>query len=362
MWSELDTPSILVDQTIVERNLQGMAAAASARGLTLRPHTKTHKSPLWARQQVQLGAEGIMVAKLGEAETMLDAGIRRQSIGFPIIGQLKEDKLVSLVHRGLMPRVSVDSISGVDALARVYQRTGIPIEAIIEVDTGMHRCGVLGAAAVVDLADYVRRMYGVHHGGITCFGGHIARTHVQDEIVGRIREENQYLSNLVKVLQEHRLHPTVISEGGTVPAAFLEELTIATEIRPGTYVYNDAATVESFAATWDDCALSVLTTVVSKPAPNRVVLDAGSKTLSSDGPVAGGYGAVWGQPDWRLARLSEEHGVLESPEILPWAIGDRIRIVPNHACTTINLHDMTYLIRHDQVAGTLPTLARGKVQ
>lgn len=237
MWEQLDTPAMLVDAVVVERNLRRMADAAQAHNLVLRPHTKTHKNPRLARRQVDLGADGIMVAKLDEAETMLAAGLRQQSIGYPLIGMTKEDKLTSLIHQGLMARVSVDSIEGVDSLARVFRRTGVAIEAIVEVDTGMHRCGLAEPSMVVELAKYIQQAEGVNYIGITCFGGHLAATPVRDEIIQRIRDENQWLKRLVTVLREHHVAPTIVSEGGTIPAAFLDELTVATEIRPGTYIY-----------------------------------------------------------------------------------------------------------------------------
>lgn len=362
MFEDLDTPVLLIDDQIVQRNLQQMGARIESRGLSLRPHTKTHKSPEMARRQMALGASGIMVAKLGEAEVMANEGFTMQSIGYPLIGSIKEDRLVALLARGVQARVSVDSEEGLHLLHRAFQRTGIATEALIEVDTGLGRCGLLHPEDVIALADRVRHTEGIHYAGITCFGGHVASTPVKDEIVARIRAENERLSVLVRRLREAHLVPEVISEGGTIAAAFMEELTVANELRPGTYIYNDAATVAAHSATWDDCALTVLVTVVSKPAPNRIIIDGGSKTFSSDGPVAGGFGVVHGYPQYRVRRLSEEHGVLEESEPLPFEVGDRIRVIPNHACTTVNLHDVAYLYQQGQVIQTLPIQGRGKVQ
>lgn len=362
MFESLDTPTLLINEDTVENNLRRMATRAQEHGVGLRPHSKTHKSPQWAWRQLQWGANGIMVAKLGEAEVMLDAGLREQTIGYPLIGQLKEDRLVSLLHKGLKPRFSVDSMDGLRLLQKVASRTATMVPALIEVDTGMNRCGLGSTDQIIDLAQAIRQTAGVQFAGITCFGGHVAKIPDKDAIVTRIREENALLTQIVSELRARGMDPQIISEGGTVAAAFLEELRIATEIRPGTYIYNDAATVASHAARWEDCALTVLTTVVSKTASNRIVVDAGSKTLSFDGPVKGGFGVIKGQPQWCLSRLSEEHGVLESQEPLPFQIGDRVEIVPNHACTTVNLHDRAFLVRSSTVAGVLDITARGLVQ
>lgn len=362
MFDKLDTPVLLIDDQIVQRNLQQMSARIESRGLSLRPHTKTHKSPEMARRQMGLGASGIMVAKLGEADVMAAEGLTMQSIGYPLIGSIKEDRLVALLERGVQARVSVDSEEGLNVLHRAFQRTGIAIEALIEVDTGLGRCGLQRHEDVIALARRVRHTEGIHYAGITCFGGHVASTHVKDEIVARIRAENESLATLVRALRNAHLAPEVISEGGTIAAAFMDELTLANELRPGTYIYNDAATVAAYSAEWDECALTVLVTVVSKPAPNRVIIDGGSKTFSSDGPVAGGFGVVQGNTQYRVRRLSEEHGVLEAPESLPFNVGDRIRVIPNHACTTVNLHDVAYLFQQHTIVKTLPILGRGKVQ
>ncbi|PSR34720.1 MAG: alanine racemase [Sulfobacillus benefaciens] len=362
MFDTLDTPVLLINEDTVEDNLKRMASRALAHGVALRPHSKTHKSPQLAWRQLQWGANGIMVAKLGEAEVMLDAGLREQTIGYPLIGQLKEDRLVSLMHKGLKPRFSVDSVEGITLLQRAAMRTATVVPALIEVDTGMNRCGLGTIPQIIELAQVLRQTPGVKFAGITCFGGHVAKTRDKDAIVTRIREENGLLIQIVSELRAAGLDPEIISEGGTVAAAFLEELQIATEIRPGTYIYNDAATVASYAARWEDCALTVLTTVVSKPASNRIVVDAGSKTLSFDGPVGNGYGVVKGCPQWCLSRLSEEHGVLESQDPLPFHIGDRLEIVPNHVCTTVNLHDRAFLVRASVITGMLEVAARGLVQ
>lgn len=295
---------------------------------------------------------------------MRRAGFLDQSIGYPLIGPLKEARLRDLLLAGVRVRISVDSLDGLASLKRVFQTTGVRIGALIEVDTGMHRCGVEDPSAVLSLAQAVEEADGIDYLGITCFGGHLASTYDKDAIVGRIREEDRLLSELARRLDDAGLHASIISEGGTIPAAFLDELRTATEIRPGTYIFNDVATVASHAAIWDECALAVLTTVVSRPSRERAIIDAGSKTLGLDGPINGSYGWVVDHPEIRLTRMSEEHGIVQPVDgrSLDLAIGDRLLIIPNHVCPTVNLHDFAALARQGQLVGEVPIEARGLVQ
>lgn len=361
---KVDTPALIIDEDIVDANIARMASHAKARNVGLRPHTKTHKTSHFATLQVNHGADGIMVAKLGEAEIMRQADLLDQSIGYPLIGEMKRRRLRDLVLSGVRARVSVDSREGLALLDAVYRETGVPIDALVEIDTGMHRCGLWDAAQIVELADLIEKTPGVKYRGITCFGGHIAQTFEKDAIIGRIRAEDHLLAELVQRLQEAGLAPEIISEGGTIPAAFLEELHVATEIRPGTYIFNDVSTVASHAAQWEDCAATVLATVVSLPSPDRAIIDAGSKALGLDGPVDGSYGRVTSDPDLKIVRLSEEHGFVRRADGGPvnLAIGDRLQIVPVHICPTVNLYDFGSLVRGGVLLGELPIEARGSVR
>lgn len=360
---DLRTPVVTVQQAIMERNLARMAERAASRGLALCPHIKTHKSTALARRQMELGTAGIMVAKLGEAAVMLDAGLTDQFIGYPLVGLQQETRLRALISQGLRPRVAVDSEAGIHLLARVGEQSGVTIPALIEIDTGFHRCGLEGVTAIRQLAGLIRAT-GVPLQGITCFGGHIGHRTDPAEITRLVAAENAMLAEIQDALSADGYADLIVSQGGTVPAAYLDQISTATEIRPGTYIYNDAAIVAAHAATWEDCAAQVITEVVSTPAADRAIIDAGAKTLAGDGPVSDSFGYVLERPDLKIERLSEEHGIIVRRDggSTGLRIGDRLRIIPNHVCTMMNLHDHVIVLNGEQVVSRLTLEARGKVR
>lgn len=359
----LETPAVEADEAIVERNLIRMAERVKARQLTLVPHIKTHKSPWWTARQIALGAPRVMVAKLSEATLLLDNGITDQFIGYPLIGDTKATRLVRLMELGLQPMVAVDSTMAVDLLARVGAETGRSIAALIEVDTGFGRCGLKDDADIVALARYMVSS-AVEYRGITCFGGRINWRQGAQAIPALVAAEDQRLAACAAALERAGLAPAVISQGGTVIAGYMDELKTATELRPGIYLYNDVGTVAAGSARWEDCGAFVLTTVVSTPASDHAVVDAGSKTLAGDGPIHHSFGYLRERPDLRLAFLSEEHGVVVHRDGGPTGLrlGERLTVIPNHVCTMINLHDTVYLIRDGAVHASLPVLMRGAVR
>jgi len=361
--STLRTPAVIVQRPVVARNLTRMADRAQARGLALTPHIKTHKNSGLARWQVESGAAGIMVSKLGEAAAMLAGGLPHQFIGYPLIGPQQEARLAALVAQGLKPRVAVDSEEGVVLVEHVSAGTGVTIPVMVEVDTGFHRCGLEDVDAVRRLAEFARTR-GIPVQGITCFGGHISHRSDPAEIIRLVQAESEILARMRDSLERAGFADLVVSEGGTVPAGYLDAVTAATEIRPGTYIFNDVAIVKAGAATWDDCAAQVLAEVVSTPAATRAVIDAGSKTLAGDGPIDESFGYIVERPDLKIERISEEHGVVVRRDGGPTGlkVGDRVHVVPNHVCTMINLHDQVVLADGDTIVGTLAIEARGTVR
>ncbi len=359
----IDTPAMLVDETVVHRNLTRMAEKVTQRGMVLVPHTKTHKSPHWAKRQIALGAERVMVAKLGEADVLLSHGILDQYVGYPLVGDIKAHHLTELIHRGLKPMVAVDSPASVDLLASVAAATGYAASVLIEVDTGFGRCGLAVDADVVELARYAEHV-GVRCVGITCFGGHITWRAGPDGIRSLVAAEDKRMSRVAAALTRVGLAPDIVSQGGTVIAGYMEETRTATEMRPGIYIYNDVGTVMAGAAAFDDCAAVVLTSVVSIPSRDRAVVDAGSKSLAGDGPVMESFGYIRERPDLRVSFLSEEHGVVVSRVGGPTGlrIGQRLTVVPNHVCTMVNLHDAMVVQRSGLVIDTLPVAARGAIR
>ena len=357
--NQLDTPFVAVDLDVVERNLRSMQEKAERAGLTVRPHTKTHKQPWLAHRQHELGAASLTVAKLDEAEVMLNAGLSDLLIAYPLVGDAKAHRLATLMSRGLEPTVSIDSYASMKTLAKAAALAQRPVHVLVEVDTGFHRCGLSGSA-VADLALAIDREPGLVLRGLMSFAGHLAGNTDRHQIAAIIADDDETLGRHRSELLKSGVEIDTVSVGGTVLSHNLRHLKHATEIRPGIYVFNDMGIVRSGAVTIDDCAARIWATVVSRPGPERAVLDAGSKMLSTDGPLDGSYGYIVGHPDWRIARISEEHAVVEfgSAADVP-EIGQRVQIIPNHVCTVINLQNSVVGFTNGEVRATLPIMARG---
>ncbi|MGE5589506.1 MAG: alanine racemase [Bacillota bacterium] len=363
---DLETPAVMVDVPRLRRNIQRMAGMASAGGVTLRPHTKTHKLPGIAHWQVEAGAGGITVAKVSEAEVMAASGLTDIFIANEIVVPSKARRLAALARRVRMS-VGVDSREGADVLSRVAVEEGVELRLLIEVNSGLDRCGVLPGEPVLGLARYIKGLPGLILEGIFTHGGHAysATSFDQRDAIGL--SEGQVMAQTAELLASQGIHLERVSVGSTPTARTASSVAGVTEVRPGNYVFYDAMQVGLGVATWDDCALRVMATVISRPDAYRAVVDAGTKVLGSDrgGNLSQvrGYGHVVEYPDDLLARLSEEHGVItfERPSQAP-RIGDRITIIPGHACPVANLTNVVYLVDADRVEATWPVLGRGRVE
>jgi len=343
-WA-VSTPAGLVDLDVLASNLDRMQRYADEHGLGLRPHTKTHKARWLGEEQVRLGAVGLTVATPVEAERV---GVAAAEIlvAYPALGA-RAGTIASVVSGRSATVVALDSVEALQALrAAVASRgTSEPVGVLVELDVGMRRCGVAGGAAAVAIA----RSCGdeVVYRGVMFYPGHI-REHVAEQDAA-LEALAGTLGRVVAELGEAGLAPEIVS-GGSTPTAFRShEVPHQTEIRPGTYVFNDRTTAAIGACDWADCAYTVLATVVSTAVPGQAVVDAGSKALSSDelrAPGYGGYGQLMDRPDVVVARLSEEHGVLDL-SATDWRprVGDRVRIIPNHVCVSVNLQPRLYGIR-----------------
>lgn len=348
--TDIDTPAVLIDVDRAEANLQRFQTYADSHGLAVRPHIKTHKLPRFAKRAVELGAVGITCQKLGEAEVMADAGLTDIFIPYNIIGKAKLDRLAAL-HERIKLGVTADSEATIKGLAEAFKECAKPLDVQVECDTGMGRCGVQTPEEAVALAKLIAAAKGLHFAGFMTYPK-----------TGAVLENEAFLSQAKQQAIAAGLDPSVISNGGSPDMWRAHEVTSATEHRPGTYIYMDRFQVAKGAGTWDDCALTVLATVVSRPTDNRAVIDAGSKALSSDTFGMDGFGRVVEYPDAVISSLSEEHGTIDlsacthKPDI-----GEHIRIIPNHACVVSNLFDNVVLISGDAVVEIVPVAARGRV-
>lgn len=357
---ELETPAVLVDLDVCERNLRRMAERAQSAGVHLRPHAKTHKSPALAARQLALGACGLALAKTSEAEVFAAHGCTDIFLPYPIVGADKARRLLALdAHARLA--VGVDSLAGAASLAGVFARAGRRLEVRLKVDTGYGRVGVTPAGALA-LARQVAALPGLWLRGVFSHSGQAYLAAEPGQVAAIAQAEVETLSAVAAELRADGLPIEDVSVGSTPALRHAPRAQGITEWRPGNYVFHDASQVALGTCDLADCALTVLTTVVSVPAPDRAVLDAGSKTLSSDPlrPAGAGYGWLLGRRS-RLASLSEEHGVvaLEAGERLE--VGERVRVLPNHACVVANLHAQLYGLRGERVETLLPVLARGCV-
>jgi Predicted amino acid aldolase or racemase len=350
-YSTLDTPSVLIDLDKAEANLRRAQDAANRAGLNLRPHIKTHKLPFFAKRQVDLGAVGINVQKLGEAEVMADAGLTDILLTFNIIGAAKLARLKAL-HERVTIRVVADSAECVAGLATTFTDPEQSLGVFVECDTGMGRCGVQSPEAALDLARRIIAAPGLEFAGLMTYPA-----------AGKYRQANDWLAAAKALFDAKGLAVPAITTGGTPDIWHMEEAAgVATEYRPGTYIYMDRSQVAAGAASFEDCALTVLATVVSRPTEDRAIIDAGSKALTSDLLGLVGHGHVLDYPEAKITGLSEEHGTIDlSACAQKPGIGDRIRIIPNHCCPVTNLFDRVHLLSGDNLVETLPVAARGRV-
>ena len=363
IW-ELDTPALLIDMDRLEANLDRTARYASSHGLRLRPHTKTHKSPLVGRMQLDRGACGLTVAKVGEAEVMADDSVPNLLIAYPVWGDAKWARLVDVARRTPVT-VALDSTEVAQGLKRHAARAGVGIGILVETDLGMRRCGLAPGKRLLELARAVTRMPPLRLEGLMFYPGHVnLATDEGEKALQRLG------SDLTGILDDFRRDglPTDTVSGGSTPTLYQSHrVPGVTELRPGTYAFNDRTQVAAGACGFEDCAATIMTTVVSTPRPDRAVIDGGSKTFTSDSmrPVGqDGFGQVVGMPGIRFARMSEEHGVLDlrGHEGPPLRIGDRLRVVPNHVCVAVNMHETAHGIRGDSVERSWAVEGRGKLQ
>ncbi len=362
--SELDTPAVLVDLDRLDGNLAGMAKAARDAGVRLRPHTKTHKSAWIAAEQLRHGASGLTVAKLGEAEVMADAGQRDILIAYPVVGHTKLDRLAALAAR-VRISVATDDPAVADGLAAVGRGLSEPLAVYVEVDTGHHRCGRAPGADSAVVAEHVAAREGLRLAGLMTHAGHSYAAATSEERRAIALDEARGLVETAQLLERRGITGLRLSVGSTPTAVHIAEVArefpSIGEMRPGNYAFNDAMQLTSGVATEERCALTVLATIVSRPAPDRAIADAGSKTLGADGAgVRGtGFGRILGEPRATVHALSEEHAWMTIGPGFAWGIGDRVRIVPNHACVVPNLAGLLVGVRGDHVERAIAVDARG---
>jgi D-serine deaminase-like pyridoxal phosphate-dependent protein len=359
---DLETPAVVVDLDRLEANVARMASYAREHGLALRPHAKTHKSQYVGNLQRAAGLAGFTCATPRELEALaaVDSSLL---LAYPPIGS-KCDRLMAL-DSDVALSVMLDSAESLDCVGESAERAGRRVGVLVELDVGMRRVGVQSVDQAIQLIRRIERYSHLEYGGIGFYPGHIRQNvSEQEPALSALRD---LLATVLERLGKEGLQPRVVS-GGSTPTAFASHtIPGLTEMRPGTYVYNDRTTAEIGACGWEDCALTVLATVVSTSVSGQAVIDAGTKSLGREPLRAGtggddlGSGALLDHPDVTVARTSEEHGVLDLSRTR-WRprVGDRVRVVPNHVCIVTHLSDLAHGMRGEEVQATWPVTARAR--
>jgi D-serine deaminase-like pyridoxal phosphate-dependent protein len=360
--AQLETPALLVDLDIMERNLARAAAYAAEHRLALRPHVKTHKSPFVAAQQLALGSVGLTCATPYEAEVMSEI-TNDILVAYPPVGASRASRLAALPS-GVRLTVALDSPQAIADIGRAATIAGRQVSVYVELDLGMHRVGIPSVEEAIALARRVRDEPSLDFAGIAFYPGHV-RDQV-DRQDAKLQLMSDALAHALRQFVSAGVGARVVSGGSTPTLWRTHEIEGVTEFRPGTYVYNDRATASMEACEWEDCALTVLATVISTAVPGQAVIDTGTKALGRE-PVQGvkgeGFGQLLEHPEVVVARMSEEHGVLDlSPSTWKPQVGELVRVIPNHVCIVVHLNDLVYGIRGGVLEKSWPVAARGRGQ
>ena len=364
--STLDTPALLIDADRLERNIARWQQATDGAGVKLRPHIKTHKSVALAALQRDAGAHGIAVAKVGEAEVFADAGFDDIAIAYPVVGPTKWRRIADLARRAAIT-VNVDSAAAVEGISAAATDAETTVNLQIDLDSGFGRCGIPAgdSETIVALARLIEDLPGIALDGVTTHRGLFfpGAAEMSREAAGR--DEGEIVVAAAQMLRAAGVAVREVTAGGSLSGAGVATVAGVTEVRAGTYVFNDLMQIALGAATRDDCALTVLATVVSITGPDTATIDGGSKTFAGDSGVVGGNGlqlrglAECVERDVVVERMTEEHGLVRSFDG-PLTIGERLTFIPVHACTCVNLAERLHVVRNDQILHSWAIDARGR--
>src|SRR5262245_46217448 len=349
--AELETPAVTIDVAIMEDNIRRVQAHLAGHGIGNRPHIKTHKVPAIGKMQMAAGAMGITCQKIGEVEVFVDAGVADDVLlTYNVLGRAKTDRLMALIARAPGLTVVLDNDTVARELSEAGARAGLDVRFLVECDTGFGRTGVQTPEAALDLARQAARRPRMHFRGLMTFPNREPTT-------------REFFARALELFGAAGIPVPVVSGGGTPGIFAAQNIPMLTEHRAGTCVFNDAMVVASGTATWDNCAMRVRATVVSRPTDGRAVLDAGTKVLTSDQYGMKGYGHVMEYPEAVVANLSEEHGVVDLSACAERPrVGEVVHVVPNHCCVVSNMVDELYGVRGGSVEVVWPVAARGRVR
>jgi D-serine deaminase-like pyridoxal phosphate-dependent protein len=347
---DLDTPAVTVHLDIMERNIARVQDHLARHGLANRPHIKTHKIPALGKLQMAAGAVGITCQKIGEVEIFADAGVADDVLlTFNILGEAKTERLMAVARRLKRLAVVLDNEPVARGLSAAGVKSGEDVRFLIECDTGFGRNGVQSPQAALDLAKAAQKLPRMQFEGLMTFPNR--------------PETHAFFEEALALFRRAGIPVPVASGGGSPALATVKDFPMMTEHRAGTYIYNDVMQVKAGWVGWDDCAMRVRATVVSRPTDTRAVIDCGTKVLTSDLYSVTGYGHVMEFPEATITSLSEEHGVVDLSACRERpAVGDIVSVVPNHCCVVSNMVDEVYGVRHGKLETNWTVAARGAVR
>ena len=354
---KIDTPAFLIDLDIMDNNISKMAEYCKALGINFRPHTKHHKSPIIAHKQIDSGAIGICCQKLGEAEVMVSSGVRDVLITYEIIGDIKIKRLMALCKLSNII-VTVDSKNNVKDLSEAAKSHDVKLGILLDVNVGQNRCGIEPDDFVVELAKFIQSSDNLEFKGIHAYAGNI-QSETDDEKRFQLDKESMLKTKIaVEKLRSAKIELDIVTAGGTGTYKYTSQYDFITEIQPGSYVFMDG----QYSKVLDDFDNSgtILTTIISKPNPNRIVLDSGMKAISSDQwpPIIKDFNGI------EFGSISDEHLTLDitNSDAKQLNVGDKIEIIPGHNDTTVNLHTEFFGIRKGILESVWPISARAKIR
>jgi len=357
----LSTPALVVDAPVVRRNLQRMAEFGARHRIHIRPHTKTHKSQFIAKLQLESGCRGLTVAKVGEAQVMGEVS-DDLLLAYPALDPPRAGAAAEMAKK-ITLRVAVDSEFAARALSSAAKAAGSTMGMLVDLDVGLHRTGVQSPEAALELARVITKLPNLRLDGLFCYPGQVWEK--PDQQGESLKKVDALLGETLDLWRRDGLSAGIVS-GGSTPSAKQSNLVRQyTEIRPGTYVFNDMNTVRGGYCEIEDCAARIVATVISTAVPNQVVLDSGSKTLTSDRCIPqpeAGHGFIVEYPEAVIRRLSEEHAQVGfAPGARRPELGERVSIVPNHICPCVNLQDVLWWREEDGTMRSIRVDARGRL-
>jgi len=366
-YKELDTPALLIDKNIMMDNIISMQNYANRNQVNLRPHTKTHKMPYIAKIQEQNGAKGITVAKVGEAEVMAANGLTDIFIANEIVGEEKFKRIRALAE-SIQISFGLDSVAQAEMIEKSFEGSPKRAEVLIEIEVGENRSGIIEEQDFFNLLEYLKSCKNISFKGVFSHEGHTYSSNSKEECLEMFMKSQKRTLHFANLAEENGLKCTVVSTGAT--PSLMHDFDILpgiTEIRPGTYIFMDASQGNHI-GTYNHCAASILTTVISRPTSVRVITDVGAKGITTQTRSKGlcttkGLGVIKGFDNVNISEVFDEHAIIYDKTFHDAvAVGDKVEIIPNHICPVVNLHEQAYLLDNGEIVETIPVLCRGKLK